>query len=64
MNGSIDRAGAVAWLEKYAMYTTPRAEQRVDETVEEAQHEEHRAEDGEGRRRRQGRAAGFAGGSE
>ena len=25
----IDRAAAVAWLEKYAMYTKPRAEQRV-----------------------------------
>ena len=29
LDGSLDRAGAVAWLEKYAMYTTPRAEQRV-----------------------------------
>jgi len=29
IDGGIDRAGAVAWLEKYAMYTTPRAEQRV-----------------------------------
>ena len=29
LDGKIDRAGAVAWLEKYAMYTTPRAEQRV-----------------------------------
>jgi hypothetical protein len=29
LNGSIDRAGAAAWLEKYAMYTKPRAEQRV-----------------------------------
>ena len=29
INGEIDRAGAVAWLEKYAMYTRPRAEQRV-----------------------------------
>jgi len=29
IDGSLDRAGAVAWLEKYAMYTTPRAEQRV-----------------------------------
>ncbi len=29
LNGSIDRAGAAAWLEKYAMYTNPRAEQRV-----------------------------------
>ena len=29
INGEIDRAGAVAWLEKYAMYTKPRAEQRV-----------------------------------
>ena len=25
----IDRAAAAAWLETYAMYTTPRAEQRV-----------------------------------
>jgi len=29
LNGEIDRAGAIAFLEKYAMYTTPRAEQRV-----------------------------------
>ena len=29
IDGRIDRAGAVAWLEKYAMYTKPRAEQRV-----------------------------------
>jgi len=29
IDGGIDRAGAVAWLEKYAMYTKPRAEQRV-----------------------------------
>ena len=29
LNGEIDRAGAVQWLEKYAMYTKPRAEQRV-----------------------------------
>ena len=29
LNGEIDRDGAVAWLEKYAMYTKPRAEQRV-----------------------------------
>lgn len=29
IDGSIDRAGAAAWLEKYAMYTKPRAEQRV-----------------------------------
>ena len=29
LDGTIDRAGAVAWLEKYALYTTPRAEQRV-----------------------------------
>jgi len=29
LDGNIDRAGAVAWLEKYAMYTAPRAEQRV-----------------------------------
>jgi hypothetical protein len=29
INGEIDRAGAVAWLEKYALYTKPRAEQRV-----------------------------------
>ncbi len=29
INGEIGRAGAVAWLEKYAMYTRPRAEQRV-----------------------------------
>jgi hypothetical protein len=29
IDGKIDRAGAAAWLEKYAMYTKPRAEQRV-----------------------------------
>ena len=29
IDGMIDRAGAVAWLEKYAMYTKPRAEQRL-----------------------------------
>ena len=29
LDGKIDRAGAVAWLERYAMYTRPRAEQRV-----------------------------------
>jgi hypothetical protein len=29
INGEITRDGAVAWLEKYAMYTKPRAEQRV-----------------------------------
>ncbi len=29
LNGTINRAGAVAWLERYAMYTKPRAEQRV-----------------------------------
>ena len=29
INGEIDRDGAAAWLEKYAMYTRPRAEQRV-----------------------------------
>jgi len=29
LDGKIDRAGAVQWLEKYAMYTRPRAEQRV-----------------------------------
>ena len=29
IDGKIDRAAAVAWLEKYAMYTRPRAEQRV-----------------------------------
>ena len=29
LDGKIDRAGAVAWLEKYGMYTKPRAEQRV-----------------------------------
>ncbi|HEX6217345.1 MAG TPA: hypothetical protein VFZ38_21075, partial [Vicinamibacterales bacterium] len=29
INGEITRDGAVAWLEKYAMYTRPRAEQRV-----------------------------------
>ncbi len=30
IDGKIDRAGAIAWLEKYAMYTRPRAEQRVN----------------------------------
>jgi hypothetical protein len=29
IDGKIDRAGAIAFLEKYAMYTKPRAEQRV-----------------------------------
>ncbi len=29
INGEINREGAVAWMEKYAMYTRPRAEQRV-----------------------------------
>ncbi len=29
LDGQIDRAAAVAWLEKYALYTKPRAEQRV-----------------------------------
>jgi hypothetical protein len=29
LNGAIDRAGAVAWLEQYALYSRPRAEQRV-----------------------------------
>jgi hypothetical protein len=29
LNGTIDRAAAIAWLEKYALYTQPRAEQRV-----------------------------------
>jgi hypothetical protein len=29
IDGKIDRAATVAWLEKYAMYTKPRAEQRV-----------------------------------
>ena len=29
LDGKIDRAATVAWLEKYAMYTKPRAEQRV-----------------------------------
>jgi hypothetical protein len=29
IDGKIDRVGAVAWLEKYAMYSKPRAEQRV-----------------------------------
>jgi hypothetical protein len=29
LDGEINRESAVAWLEKYAMYTTPRAEQRV-----------------------------------
>ena len=29
INGTIDRAAAAAWLERYALYTKPRAEQRV-----------------------------------
>lgn len=29
LDGKIDRVAAVAWLEKYAMHTKPRAEQRV-----------------------------------
>ena len=29
LDGTIDRAGAVAWLEKYALHAKPRAEQRV-----------------------------------
>jgi hypothetical protein len=29
LDGIIDRNGAVAWLETYAMYPRPRAEQRV-----------------------------------
>ena len=29
LDGKIDRVAAVAWLEKYAMYTKPRAEQRL-----------------------------------
>jgi len=29
LDGKMDRAATVAWLEKYAMYTRPRAEQRV-----------------------------------
>jgi hypothetical protein len=29
LNGTMDRAGAATWLERYAMYPTPRAEQRV-----------------------------------
>jgi hypothetical protein len=29
INGEIDREGAITWLEQYAMYTRPRAEQRV-----------------------------------
>ena len=29
IDGQIDRAGAIAFLEKYAMYTKPRAEQRL-----------------------------------
>ena len=29
LDGKIDRAATVAWLEKYAMYTKPRAEQRL-----------------------------------
>ena len=29
LDGKMDRAAAIAWLEKYAMYTKPRAEQRL-----------------------------------
>jgi hypothetical protein len=29
IDGKIDRAAAIAWLEKYALYTKPRAEQRL-----------------------------------
>ena len=29
LDGTLDRAGAAAWLERYALYTRPRAEQRV-----------------------------------
>ena len=29
LDGKIDRAAAIAWLERYAMYTKPRAEQRL-----------------------------------
>ena len=29
LNGTIDRNAAIAWLERYAMYTRPRAEQRL-----------------------------------
>jgi len=29
LDGKIDRAAAIGWLEKYALYTTPRAEQRL-----------------------------------
>ena len=29
LNGEIDAAGAADWLERYAMYTRPRAEQRI-----------------------------------
>ena len=29
IDGTLDRAGAAAWLEKFALYTKPRAEQRV-----------------------------------
>lgn len=29
LDGKIDREAAIAWLEKYAMYTKPRAEQRL-----------------------------------
>lgn len=29
LDGKIDRSAAIAWLEKYAMYTRPRAEQRL-----------------------------------
>ncbi|HYE87107.1 MAG TPA: hypothetical protein VEA16_12175 [Vicinamibacterales bacterium] len=29
INGTLDREGAIAWLEKYGLYTRPRAEQRL-----------------------------------
>jgi hypothetical protein len=29
LNGQIDKAAAASWLERYALYTKPRAEQRV-----------------------------------
>jgi hypothetical protein len=29
LNGQIDKSAAAAWLERYALYTKPRAEQRV-----------------------------------
>ena len=29
LDGALDRAGAIAWLEKYALYSKPRAEQRL-----------------------------------